>query len=128
MWQPGKSGNPGGKTGEYQRCKSLCRDASFAAAQEIIRLSQESDDERVRYMSATWIYERAWGKPKDYDLKEDEAARPRFDPSLLDPKDVPLVRQALMLMQQAIRRAEAQQQSESGAEIIPPQQDESAAP
>ena len=62
VWKPGQSGNPSGRGGEYQRCLALCRENSFDAAQEIIRLSRESDDERVRYMAATWVYERAWGK------------------------------------------------------------------
>ena len=71
VWKPGQSGNPSGRGGEYQRCLMLCRENSFDAAQQIIRLSRESDDERVKYMAATWIVERAWGKAKEFDpLKE----------------------------------------------------------
>jgi hypothetical protein len=71
IWKPGQSGNLSGTGGEYQRCLKLCRASSYEAAVEIVRLSKESDDDRVRYMAATWVYERAWGKPKEYDpLKE----------------------------------------------------------
>lgn len=72
MWVKGQpSPNPSGKSGEFQRCRSLCRDASYDAAQELIRLGLESEDERVRFMANSWVYERAWGKPKDYDPHAD---------------------------------------------------------
>jgi hypothetical protein len=40
---------------------------------------QKSDDERIRFMSATWIYERAWGKPRDYDPREADAGSLKID-------------------------------------------------
>jgi hypothetical protein len=43
----------------------LCRKASYAAAEEIIRLSNESEDDRV-------LYQYAWGKPKDFDSKSEK--------------------------------------------------------
>ena len=58
MFRKGEVHNPAGKGDEYGRCLRLCREASFSAAEEIIRLSKESDDERVRFMAATWIYVR----------------------------------------------------------------------
>jgi hypothetical protein len=67
IFKKGEVRNPRGRGGEYQRCLMLCREASFEAAQEIIRLSKESEDDRVRYMAGTWIYQYAWGRPKDYD-------------------------------------------------------------
>ena len=72
MFKKGEVRNPAGRGGEYQRCLMLCREASFEAAQEIIRLSKESEDDRVRYMAGTWVYQYAWGKPKDYDQKSEE--------------------------------------------------------
>lgn len=101
LWQPGQSGNPGGRGGEYQRCVQLCREASYESAQEIIRLRDHSDDDRVRLMAATWIYERAWGKAKDYDPREDVSGRPTFDPSRLTSEQRELVKAALLLMTQA---------------------------
>ena len=74
MWTKGTAPNPGGRSGEYQRCLMLCRKSSYDAALEIIRLSQESDDERVRFMSATWVYERAWGKAKEFDPNAERPA------------------------------------------------------
>ena len=101
LWQPGQSGNPSGKGGEYQRCIQLCRDASYESAQEIIRLRDHSDDDRVRFMAATWIYERAWGKAKEYDPKQQEDTAPKFDPSKLSPEQLAKVKEALLLMVQA---------------------------
>jgi hypothetical protein len=85
-WQPGQSGNPSGKGGDYQRCLTLCREASYDSAQEIIRLRDASDDDRVRFMAATWLFERAWGKPKDYDPKSEAQPGLKFDPSKLSPE------------------------------------------
>jgi len=55
MFRKGVVHNPAGKGGEYQRCLMLCRKSSHQAAEEIIRLSKESEDERVRYMAAVWV-------------------------------------------------------------------------
>ena len=98
-WRPGQSGNPSGRGGDYQRCLSLCREASFESAQEIIRLRDESDDDRVRFMAATWIYERAWGKAKEFDpgQLEDNTVQ-RFDPSKLDPDQLARVKEAMLLL------------------------------
>jgi len=100
MWKPGQSGNPGGFGGEYQRCLRLCRDASYEAAEEIIRLRRESDDDRIRYMAATWIYERAWGKPKDYDPADEPKPKRRFDPSKYTLEELEQIQAALLLMRE----------------------------
>src|SRR5690242_14257348 len=64
MWQPGKSGNPGGRTIEYKECVRMAKEASPRAMQRLIEL-MESSDERVAIMAADKIMERAWGKPKE---------------------------------------------------------------
>jgi hypothetical protein len=93
--------------GDYQRCMQLCREASYDSAQEIIRLGRESDDERVRYMANTWVYERAWGKPKEFDPKSlEEENAPRFDPSKLSAEQRVKVREALLLVAQATESAD----------------------
>src|SRR5215472_16489282 len=74
IWKPGQSGNPCGAIGEWQRCRALCRENSADAAAEIIRLYKESDDDRVRFMSAQWVYARAWGEKE-----------PAFDPNAEPP-------------------------------------------
>lgn len=79
----GQAPNPTGKGGEFQSCQSLWHKASFAAAQEIIKLSTESDDDRLRMTAAAWVYERAWGKPREYDPASEKPAGPEFDPELI---------------------------------------------
>jgi hypothetical protein len=46
------------------------------------------------------IYERAWGAPKDYDPKTDEAAtrKPKFDPSLYTPEQLVQIEAALRMV------------------------------
>ena len=97
MFKKGEIHNPTGKGGEYQRCLALCRASSFEAAEEIVRLSKESTDERVRYMAATWVYERSWGRAQDYDPN---AERPpsTFNPRDHSPEELDLIETALKLM------------------------------
>jgi hypothetical protein len=97
VWKPGQSGNPRGAIGEWQRCRALCREHSEAAAQEIIRLFSESEDDRVRYMAAQWTYEQAWGKPREYDPNAEREPM-RFDASKLTPEQRQQVREALRLL------------------------------
>lgn len=97
MWPKGVSGNPKGHGGEYQRCLMLCREASYDAAKEIIRLSKESEDERVRYMAATWIVERAWGKPQNYDPSK-ERAPTGFNPADYSSEQLERIESALRVI------------------------------
>ncbi len=68
------------------------------AAQEIIRLSSQSDDDRVRYMASAWVYEHAWGKPKDYDPAAEKPKDRTFDPRDYPPAALALIEEALILM------------------------------
>ena len=78
----GKSGNPGGRTKQFAQCQRLCREASPDAARRLIELIQ-SEDERVALMAADKVFERAWGKPKEYDPNAEAPKKPPpFDPSL----------------------------------------------
>ena len=76
---------------------TVCRASSFEAAEEIVRLSKESTDERVRYMAATWVYERSWGRPQDYDPNADSPPS-TFNPRDYSPEELDLIETALKLM------------------------------
>src|ERR1700722_1239832 len=103
-FQKGQSGNPGGRTKMFAEAQRICREASPRAAQRLIEL-MESDDERVALMAAAKVYERAWGRPRDYDPRtEPDSDRPKFDPRLLSPEQLDLVENALRLMVAATRR------------------------
>jgi len=54
------------------------------------------------------LYERAWGAPKDYDPKTDEAAtrKPVFDPSLFSPEQLRQIEVTLRMV--AAKQAEAE--------------------
>src|SRR4029077_12942104 len=93
----GKSGNPGGRTKQFAQCQRLCREASPDAARRLIELIQ-SEDERVALMAADKVFERAWGKPKEFDPNaEAPKNRPPFDPSLYSVEELKQM-QAVMLM------------------------------
>lgn len=102
IWKPGQSGNPTGKSGEYQRCQSLCKAASYEAAEEVISLGKTCDDPRVRYMANTWVYERAWGKVKDYDPKSEGNSVPVFDPKSVTPEQLQIIKAAMNMLTAAM--------------------------
>jgi hypothetical protein len=77
-WQPGQRGNPQNKNQLFNQCQKLCRERSPEAADKMYAL-MSCGDERIEFMAAAWIYERAWGKPKDYDPSLEKAPRVVFD-------------------------------------------------
>jgi hypothetical protein len=103
-WQKGQVPNPSGKSGAFADCQRLCREHSFESAQAIMRLARETKDECLAFMAHTWIYERAWGRARDYDPRsEPDMNKPKFDPRLLSPEELNTVEFALRLMVKAMR-------------------------
>jgi len=64
-WQPGRSGNPSGHSGEYGDAMRLARQAAPDAVRRLIELML-SEDERVAAAACNAILDRAFGKPKEY--------------------------------------------------------------
>jgi hypothetical protein len=61
--------------------QKIYRENSPAAAQQMVDLALNAEDERVRGTMASLIIERAWGKPREYDPTAETAnAKPKFDP------------------------------------------------
>ena len=97
-FQKGKSGNPGGRTKQFAQCQRLCREASPDAARRLIELIQ-SEDERVALMAADKVFERAWGRPRDYDPdKEAPKKAPPFDPSLYTTEELRDMQRVMLMM------------------------------
>src|SRR5258708_15516647 len=97
----GKSGNPGGRAKQFAQCQRLCREASPDAARRLIELMQ-SEDERVALMAADKVFERAWGRPKDYDPNAESGKKaPPFDPKLYTTDEL---RQMQSVMEREARR------------------------
>ena len=109
QWEPGESGNPSGKEGLYHEVQRLAREFTPRAT-EILRdiANDPSEDSRNRIVAIGMLYDRAWGKPKDFDPKTDEAAtrKPVFDPSLYSAEQ-------LMQIEATLRMVAATQQAEA---------------
>lgn len=58
----GQSGNPGGRPVEAKEVRALALAACPDAIRELIRLSQESSDERTRVVANKEILDRGLGK------------------------------------------------------------------
>jgi hypothetical protein len=96
----GKSGNPGGRTKQFAQCQRLCREASPDAARRLIELIQ-SEDERVALMAADKVFERAWGRPKDYDPNAEAPKKaPPFDPSLYSIEELRRMQEVMLMIAQ----------------------------
>jgi hypothetical protein len=63
----------------------------------------KSDDDRVRLMAADKVFERAWGRPQDYDPTQEQAERPKFDPSAYSVAELEVILEAMHLLSE--RRA-----------------------
>ena len=94
----GKSGNPGGRTKQFAQCQRLCREASPDAARRLIELIQ-SEDERVALMAADKVFERAWGRPKEYDPNAEAPKKPPpFDPKLYTTEELRRMQEVMTMI------------------------------
>jgi hypothetical protein len=73
-WRPGQSGNPGGHSGLYGEAVKLARGLSLRAVQRLGEL-MESEDERVSVVACNSLLDRAFGKPKAVEEKDDMDAQ-----------------------------------------------------
>lgn len=72
-FQPGQSGNPGGRPTRFREVRALCRDRSLASAKALCDMAEDpNEDSRVRAVCAQQVLTWAFGKPPDYDPKEDK--------------------------------------------------------
>lgn len=66
-WQPGQSGNPGGRPRALRDVIQAAREYTHAALARLVAL-MGSDNESVALRAAEALLERAWGRPQDVDL------------------------------------------------------------
>lgn len=71
-FEPGKSGNPGGRTSEVAKALAFCQSKSEAAMRGLWAIAEGSKDERVKLVAYDKILDRALGKPKE--IKADDSA------------------------------------------------------
>jgi hypothetical protein len=89
--------------GTISKPPSAMSRAVARAADRIWQLAETTKDERLAFLTYTWTYERAWGKAKDFELKDEAPIKPRFDPRLLPREQLEIVQYALRLMVGAMR-------------------------
>ena len=63
-FEPGTSGNPGGRPKDEARVAELARSHTSEAIETLAHLMRHGRDERVRGTAAQALLDRGWGKPK----------------------------------------------------------------
>jgi hypothetical protein len=87
-WQPGQSGNPGGKGGLYHEMVRLAREFTPDATRYLIEIAADKgEDARNRIVAMQMVLERAWGKPKEYVPPDEDKATLAEALSRLDPRN-----------------------------------------
>src|SRR5262245_39803414 len=62
-WQPGHSGNPGGRPQASLEVRALARDHTAEALQTIVEIMRHGRSDAVRLAAAEAILDRGWGRP-----------------------------------------------------------------
>jgi hypothetical protein len=130
-FQPGRSGNPSGMSKSqresYLEARKLAHQAGPGAirrlaelaglpleGEEWVPLDRHGVDERVVYMAATALAERAYGKPREFDPEQEVRAAGRIDFSRLSPEEIEAVAAAAQLL----ARARVQPQESTASQVI----------
>jgi hypothetical protein len=109
VWKPGQSGNPGGNDGTYYAMMRLARQFSPEATQILIDIAKDpSEESRNKIVAIGMLYDRAWGKAREYDPSQnkEEEIRPRFDPSLFSREQLVQIETTLRMVATAQADAE----------------------
>ena len=64
QFQPGFSGNPGGRPKDEHRVAELARSYTVEAVETLVDLMRHSRDDRVRGTASQALLDRGWGKAK----------------------------------------------------------------
>jgi hypothetical protein len=83
--RPGEVRNPTGKGGLWREAQRITREKSPDAARRLVELMY-SDDDRVALMAAEKVMVWSWGKPPDYNPREDRPAM-KIDTSIMSPEE-----------------------------------------
>ncbi len=94
-WQPGRSGNPTGTSGEYGEAVRLARRNSVRAISRLVEL-MEADDERVAAVACNAVWEKAWGK-RDPASVDEATGSMRLDLKRLSVEQLTLLVQVMQL-------------------------------
>ena len=64
QFQPGYSGNPGGRPKDEHKVAELARSYTVEAVETLVDLMRHSRDDRVRGTASQALLDRGWGKAK----------------------------------------------------------------
>lgn len=71
-WQPGQSGNPGGRPKADYRIKELAKEKTEIALNTLAHICEHGESESARVSAAEALLNRGWGKPTQPVSGDDE--------------------------------------------------------
>lgn len=69
---PGQSGNPGGRSKESARIKALAASKAESAINKLVKIMEESGDEKNVMLAANSLLDRGLGKPATVIVGDDD--------------------------------------------------------
>ena len=98
-FEPGKSGNPGGRPKVVHEVRELAQQHTTAAIERLVRAMNGNDD-RIAIAAATALLDRAVGKP----TQATELTGPEGQPIAPEMSDIELARRIAFILDAALRR------------------------
>ena len=62
-WKKGQSGNPGGRGKRKLHIREIAENYAEEAINKIVDVMRTTQDEKIRIQAATYVLDRAYGKP-----------------------------------------------------------------
>jgi hypothetical protein len=122
-WRKGQAPNPSGRGGDYHEMQRLAREFTPRATEILREIADDpNEDSRNRIVAIGMLYDRAWGKPKEYDPKSEQPEdKGTFNPRDFSPQELIEIERVLRLMKERAEAVRAGKARRPQAEILPPE-------
>jgi hypothetical protein len=116
-WRKGQVPNPSGKGGAYHEMQRLAREYTPRGTEILREIADDpNEDSRNRIVAIGMLFDRAWGKPREYDPQAE--AREEQNKSSFDPRRY--TEEELEVIEAGLRMTLTGGSAPAGPAVIPP--------